>query len=178
MKAKDVLAFWFEETKPEQWFKKDLQFDELIKSKFKETLEAARKGELYEWREYAPGRLAEIIVLDQFSRNIFRNSPDAFAADSLALVLAQEMVSLKLDKEISLTRRAFVYMPYMHSESLKIHEVAVGLFDQEGLEDNYKFELLHKDVIEKFGRYPSRNEALGRVSTAEEIEFLKVHPGF
>lgn len=178
MKAKDVLAFWFEETKPEQWFKKDSQFDQLIKHKFSETLEAARKGELYEWREYAPGRLAEIIVLDQFSRNIYRNTKDAFASDSLALVLAQEMVSLKLDKEISLNRRSFVYMPYMHSESKIIHEVAVNLFDQEGLEDNYKYELAHKDIIDRFGRFPSRNVALERSSTPDEVEFLKVHPGF
>lgn len=107
---------------------------------------------------------------------MYRDTPGAFASDTLALVLAQEAVRRKLDAELNATQKAFLYMPFMHSESAEIHEIALYLFDQEGLEDNYNFELKHKEIIDRFGRYPHRNKILGRESTAEEIEFL-AQPG-
>jgi uncharacterized protein (DUF924 family) len=120
--------------------------------------------------------LAEIIVLDQFSRNMFRDTAMGFAQDGLALVLAQEAVSQGVDQELSLTQRAFLYMPFMHSESLVIHDLAVKFFSQQGMEGNLDFEFRHKAIIEQFGRYPHRNAVLGRQSTPEELEFLK-QPG-
>lgn len=171
-----ILDFWFKEITPKQWWQKSSDFDQLIAHRFGELHQAATRCELYEWRNSAQGRLAEIIVLDQFSRNIYRDQPQAFASDNLALILAQEAVSKKADLELNPTERAFLYMPYMHSESLMIHEVAVNLFKQPGMENNFEFELKHKAILDRFGRYPHRNVILGRDSTAEETKFLN-EPG-
>jgi uncharacterized protein (DUF924 family) len=171
--AAAVLQFWFEETESKYWFKKDADFDATIRSRFADIHLAASLGELAHWRESVAGRLAEIIVLDQFSRNLYRDDARAFAHDVVALVLAQEAVALGLDNGLATTQKSFLYMPYMHSESLVIHEEAVRLFSQPGLEFNHDFELRHKAIIERFGRYPHRNAVLGRLSTPEELEFLK-----
>lgn len=171
-----VLKFWFEETAHSQWWKKDEEFDRVIAERFSEIYHAASRCELFEWRKSARGRLAEIIVLDQFPRNMYRGSHLSFASDPLALGLSQEAVAIGADRELSQVERSFLYMPYMHSESLKIHEMAVGLFSANGLPGNLDFEMRHKAIIERFGRYPHRNIILGRESTMEEIEFLK-EPG-
>ena len=171
-----VLSFWFEEIEQSQWWKRDLAFDRLVKERFGRLHQQAVKCELYEWRKTAKGRLAEIIVLDQFSRNIFRDSSLAFSNDSLALALAQEAVSAKADLELSAVENSFLYMPYMHSESLAIHNVALNLYRKNGIESNYDYEVKHREIIEKYGRYPHRNSILGRASTSEELEFLNT-PG-
>ena len=177
MTPETVLVFWFKELEQKQWFIKDLSLDRHIIERFSDFHTAASLGELYQWRKTAHGRLAEIIVLDQFSRNMFRDQPQSFASDPMALVLAQEAVALGLDKKLTTPEeRAFLYMPYMHSESELIHEVAIDLFAQPGLNNNYEFEVKHKTIIDRFGRYPHRNDILGRTSTAEEIAFLK-EPG-
>jgi uncharacterized protein (DUF924 family) len=175
-KHTDILNFWFEEIPQKSWWIKDDALDQAIKERFAELHYRAANGELYRWREQPLGRLAEIIILDQFSRNLYRGQPESFASDSMALVLAQEAIDLGIDKQFSVEQKIFVYLPYMHSESLLIHEQAVKLFDQPGLEDNLNFEWKHKVIIERFGRYPHRNEVLGRESTPEELEFLK-EPG-
>jgi len=172
----DILHFWFEETQPSQWWKKDPEFDQRIRKQFLSLHQQASRCELFSWRSTPEGRLAEIIILDQFSRNMFRDSAKAFATDPLALALAQEAVSCGADQQISQDKRAFVYLPYMHSESLRIHAEAVKLYQQPGMEDNLVWEIKHQEIIKKFGRYPHRNKALGRTSTVEEIEFLK-QPG-
>ncbi|MEZ9515961.1 DUF924 family protein [Vibrio splendidus] len=172
----NVLEFWFDELTPKDWFAGGEEIDALIEARFSELHKIAIQGELFEWRQTAEGRLAEIIVLDQFSRNIARNSPAAFSADPMSLVLAQEAVAGGFDHQLSQQQKSFLYMPYMHSESLLMHEQAVLLFSQAGLENNLDFEFKHKVIIERFGRYPHRNEMLGRESTAEEIEFLQ-QPG-
>ncbi|WP_286295533.1 DUF924 family protein [Vibrio apostichopi] len=172
----DVLEFWFDELTPKDWFTGGEEVDVLIKTRFSELHKVAVQGELFEWRQTAEGRLAEIIVLDQFSRNIGRNSPAAFSADPMVLALAQEAVAGGFDHQLNQQQKSFLYMPYMHSESLLVHEQAVLLFSQTGLENNLDFEFKHKVIIERFGRYPHRNEVLGRESTAEEIEFLQ-QPG-
>ena len=148
----------------------------MIRSRFGDTLEAAARCELFGWRTTPEGRLAEIIVLDQFSRNVYRDTPRAFAQDGLALALAQELVAHGHDRSIGTTQHRFAYMPYMHSESALIHTEAVQLFDQPGLENNLDFELRHQAIIARFGRYPHRNAILGRASTVEEIAFLN-EPG-
>ena len=175
-KYNDVIAFWFDEIDSKFWWKKEDDFDRLIQSRFGEVLESAEKCELYRWRENEVGRLAEIIVLDQFSRNIYRDTPMAFTNDSLALGLAQECVALGLDKKLTGSKRSFLYMPYMHSESKVIHEEAVSLFEENGVQSNLDFELKHKVIIDRFGRYPHRNRILSRESTPEELEFLS-RPG-
>ena len=171
-----VLKFWFEDIDSKFWWKKDEIFDEQIRTRFSELHLQATRCELFKWRQTPEGRLAEIIILDQFSRNMFRDSPLAFANDTLALALAQEAVATGADKNLVLRQRSFLYMPFMHSESLKIHETAVELFSQKELGFNLDFELKHKAIIERFGRYPHRNKILGRESTPEELEFLK-QPG-
>lgn len=172
----DILDFWFAEIQPTQWWSKSDDFDRLIATRFGAVLQAAARCELYAWRAKPAGRLAEVIVLDQFSRNIHRGEAAAFANDALALGLAQEAVAAGADKGLLLAQRAFLYMPYMHSESAAIHALAVALFSQPGLEHNLDFELRHKAIIDRFGRYPHRNAVLGRASTAEEAAFLQT-PG-
>ena len=120
--------------------------------------------------------MAEILVLDQFSRNVYRDTPRAFAQDALALALAQELVASGQDRSLPLAQRSFAYMPYMHSESALVHAQAVALFSQPGMEDTLRFELRHQAIIERFGRYPHRNAILSRSSRAEELAFLS-EPG-
>jgi len=171
--AETVLNFWFQEADPALWFKQDTQFDERIRTLFSDVNKLALEGHTSSWRQTSQGRLAEIIVLDQFSRNIYRGTPQAFAGDDLALNLAKEAVRLGEDQMLSPRQQAFLYLPYMHSESKKVHQEALRLFSQKGLEENLKYELMHKEIIDKFGRYPHRNAVLGRKSTPQEIEFLK-----
>ena len=168
-----VIDFWFNEIDSKLWFDKDDQFDQLISERFSDLHDQALRCELYPWRDEPLGRLAEIIVLDQFSRNMFRDKPAAFATDAQALVLAQEAISHGADQQLSAVQQAFLYMPFMHSESKLIHQIAVELFSAPGLEGNHKFELQHKSIIDRFGRYPHRNAILGRQSSKEEIAFLK-----
>lgn len=173
MNSEDVLKFWFTDLTPEQHFMKDKNIDEMITRKFLDIHKKAALGELFSWRTTPLGRLAEIIVLDQFSRNIHRDSSKAFENDVLALVLAQEAIHAGDDLKIEPRHRHFLYMPYMHSESQEIHQMAIKLFSQDGLKQAYDFELKHKEIIDRFGRYPHRNEVLGRQSSPEEIDFLK-----
>ena len=167
----EVIEFWFGELSPKQHWAKDPELDQMIGRRFGALHQQAIDGELWQWRDSAEGRLAEIIVLDQFSRNVFRDDPRSFAYDSLALVLAQEAIRAGDDQGLQAEKKSFMYMPFMHSESLLIHEQALLLFRQPGLENNYDFELKHLDIIKRFGRYPHRNEILGRESTEEEVAF-------
>ncbi len=172
----NILHFWFEELEPSQWWVKDENLDRLIYDRFADVHEQAVRCELYEWRKTADGRLAEIIILDQFSRNMFRGSPLAFSNDPLALALAQEATAGGFDQQLPPAKRSFIYLPFMHSESIAIHQIAEKLYSQPGLEANLEWEIKHKNIIEGFGRYPHRNAILGRESTEEEIEFLR-QPG-
>ena len=172
---REVLRFWFQDTAPEMWWAVDPAFDELIRSRFLDLMDQAVGCELHDWRNEPQGRLAEIIVLDQFSRNLYRNTPLAYSQDPMSLALAQEAVRLQAHTMLSPTERSFLLLPFMHSESRQIHVLAERLYREFAPPFNYEFELKHKAVIDRFGRYPSRNAILGRVSTAEESEFLKEH---
>jgi len=176
MQAQNILHFWFDELTDKQHFAKDAALDEAIRTRFGATLDAAARCELFAWRATAEGRLAEIIVLDQFSRNVYRDTARAFAQDGLALMLAQELVASGQGRLLSTAQRRFAYMPYVHSESALIHAQAVQLFAEPGLENNLDFELRHQAIITRFGRYPHRNTVLSRASTAEELTFLS-EPG-
>ena len=171
-----MLHFWFTELTPKQHYAKDAALDDAIRTRFGETLEAAARCELFAWRAMPEGRLAEVLVLDQFSRNVYRDTARAFAQDALALALAQELVASGQDRSLPLVQRSFAYMPYMHSESALVHQQAVTLFSQPGMEDSLRFELRHQEIIHRFGRYPHRNALLGRASSAEELAFL-AEPG-
>ncbi|MCM5569867.1 DUF924 domain-containing protein [Burkholderiaceae bacterium FT117] len=176
IRSEDVLRFWFEELTPKQWWSKDEALDALIAARYSGLLASASRCELYEWRATPRGRLAEVIVLDQFPRQIHRDTPLAFACDPLALALAQEAVARGDDGALTPVERVFLYLPYMHSESAAIQKVSVELYRNNGLADNLDFALRHQAIVDRFGRYPHRNEILGRESTLEEIAFLK-EPG-
>lgn len=169
----EVIDFWFEEINPSQWFEKDENLDLKMTERFIALHSSAVAGECSSWRNEPMGRLAEILVIDQFSRNIYRGEAKSFIYDPMALALAQEAVRGEHNKNLEPKYKQFLYMPYMHSESDMIHNSAMLLFSEPGLEDAFDYELKHKSIIEQFGRYPYRNEILGRESTPAEIEFLK-----
>ncbi|MGZ9897766.1 DUF924 family protein [Shewanella gaetbuli] len=170
---KDVIEFWFTELSPKQWWHKDPELDSIIQQRFEKLLLKAKAAELFSWRDSPLGSLAEVIVLDQFSRNIYRDKAEAFASDAMALALAQVAISKGVDQQLPDEQRAFLYMPFMHSESAMIHVEAVELFSRLSNKNNLAFEYQHKAIIDKFGRYPHRNNILQRQSTALELEFLQ-----
>ena len=175
-KKEEILNFWFKECKPEQWFKKNEDFDQMIENRFSIAIENAIAGNLGNWEESETGCLALIILLDQFTRNVFRDTPRAFAGDKRALALSQ----LCFDKDYltnpDVQRRQFMLMPMMHSENLVIQDAALPLFKKYASGKDYEYAEKHRDIIVRFGRFPHRNVILGRKSTNEELEFLK-QPG-
>lgn len=173
-----ILKFWFEGIDPSLQFKKDEKLDQEIKTKFGDLLEKAKAGELDSWKNNPESLFALIILLDQFSRNIYRNNGKAFEADKLALSIAKQGIEKGFDKQINPKRRMFFYMPFMHSENMENQEKCIELFEElakenEKAKHNLKYAKMHKDIIEKFNRFPHRNKILNRQSTKEEIEFLK-----
>lgn len=173
MNYAEIIKFWFEELTKKQWWIKDEQLDQNIRTRFLGTHKLAMKNRLTHWRAEPEGRLAEILVLDQFSRNMFRGTPASFASDSKAVELTISAIESAADKQLTIGKRTFLYMPFMHSESPSVHERAVKVFSEPGMEGTLDFELKHKKIIDRFGRYPHRNKILGRESTEEELEFLK-----
>jgi uncharacterized protein (DUF924 family) len=174
MTKEQVLDFWFKESTPEQWFKRDAAFDDLIVARFKSLHDQALSSELDHWAKSPLGAVALVIVLDQFSRNMFRDSPRAFASDAKALQISQSAVAAGLDCNLTASAmQKFLYMPFMHSEDLKVQDEGLKLFEK--LNDPYttKFAISHREEIERFGRFPGRNAALGRISTPEEIDYLR-----
>lgn len=167
----DVLQFWFVEHGEDDWFGGEAAFDAALVQRFAETHPRVALGEAWQWRATPEGRLAEIIVLDQFSRQLHRNSPEAFAQDRMATALTQEAIAAGADEAIPLDRRMFLFMPFMHAESLIIQEQGVGCFEQFG-PDMLEFMTDHRDTIRRFGRFPFRNKVLGRESTPEELSYM------
>lgn len=171
--AEDVLAFWFAD--PARWWKKDPAFDTEIRERFLALHEAIDCGEHDDWLETPRSALAHVVVLDQFSRNMFRGTARGFASDARALSAARRAVDRGYDRALSNDERSFLYMPFMHSEQLADQERACALFS--GCRpDQARFAELHRDIVRRFGRFPHRNAVLGRASTPEEEEFLK-QPG-
>lgn len=173
--AEDVLKFWFEAHGPEDWFAGEPQFDAEIAEKFKPTHTHVARGEAWEWRANPQGRLAEIIVLDQFSRQLFRDRPEAFAQDKMALVLAQEMVGQGLDLQFEQPQRGFIYLPFMHAESAAIQSASVRLYEALGDDDQLGYARAHRETVDRFGRFPFRNAPLGRDSTPAELAYMEEH---
>jgi uncharacterized protein (DUF924 family) len=169
--AESVLAFW-REAGPEKWFKKDTAFDDEIRTRFLETYEAAAAGKLSGWEQTAEGALALTLVLDQFSRNMFRGDARTFAADPLARAVAGRALARGFDRPMALSDRQFFYLPFEHSETLADQERCCALFRSTGDADLLKWAELHADIIRRFGRFPHRNAVLGRATTPEEQSFL------
>ena len=186
----DVLAFWLgvpaSLANSEKWYTKDPAFDAQIRDRFGTTIEAAARGELDGWRSTPRGRLAFVILLDQFSRNVFRGTPRSFAQDAMALATAEQALQAEDDASLSTVERNFLLMPLMHAEDMARQKRAIAEFERllasappdlaAFAANGVKYAKLHAAVIERFGRFPHRNALLGRASTAEESEFLK-QPG-
>jgi len=169
--AAEIVAFW-REAGPEKWFEKDEEFDVAIRSRFLASHEAAARGELPAFEDSAEGALALVILLDQFSRNMFRGSARAFATDPLARAAAERAIARGFDQAFDEAMRAFFYLPFMHSELLADQDRCVRLFAALGDADMSQYATEHRDVIAKFGRFPHRNRALERVTTPAEQRFL------
>jgi uncharacterized protein (DUF924 family) len=173
----EVLAFWFAgdpSTHRKEWFEQTAAFDAAC-SRFAAALDDARTAQLDHWMATPRGILALIILLDQFSRNLHRSSPEAFAADGKAIGIARLAVSRGIDRLLGPVERTFVYLPFMHSERSEDQDEAVRLFSALG-EDEARHAVNHRDIIRRFGRFPHRNETLGRTSTPDETAFL-AQPG-
>ncbi len=177
MEASDVLDFWVVEHGPEDWYSGDPEFDARCAARLSGVHRQAVRGELWEWRHTVQGRLAEIILLDQLSRQLHRGDAQAFAADPMALALAQEVVYRGLDAELSINEKLFVFMPFQHAESLIVQEESVRLFRSLGNDDYLPYAIEHHEAIARFGRFPFRNAALGRKSTPEEIAYMTEREG-
>ena len=171
----DVTRFWIA-AGPQKWFAKSAAFDDAIRLKFEPVHHAAACGEYAGWTATAEGALALVILLDQFPRNLYRDSAHAFATDPLARHIAGQAIDAGLDAGVAAALRAFLYLPFEHSEILADQERSVALFEAHDAEtgdvDNLEWAVLHRDIIRRFGRFPHRNAQLGRVTTAEEQAFL------
>lgn len=172
--AADICRFWFDEIEPSSWFKKDAEFDRDLERRFGAALEQAKRGELDHWCDDAAGYLGLIILLDQFSRNIYRDSAEAFAADAKALQLALEVIDKGLDKEMSLEQRSFAYLPFRHAEDLAMQKIGLDKtreINAQGYGSD-KYAISHLAIIERYGRFPHRNKVLGRQNTEDEAAYL------
>jgi uncharacterized protein (DUF924 family) len=176
--ADDVLNFWFLEHSEPDWFGGKPEFDAQIAAQFAETHAAATRGETWRWRTTPRGRLAEIIVLDQFSRQLFRGQSQAFASDGVALTLAQEAVAGGHHNFLpAMPERMFMLLPYQHSESAMVQAESIRLYTAMGVPEMMKYAEGHAQCIARFGRFPKRNAALGRTSTPAEIEYIATKDG-
>ena len=174
----EVIRFWFEESQPQQWFQKNESYDQEISERFMVTYDMAKKDLCADWTKDADGVLALCLVLDQFPRNMFRGTAKAFETDEKALLISKEALHRGFDSVLSPVKRKFIYMPFMHSENIEEQKRCVSLFDAMKDDDpmSYEYAVKHMEVIEKFGRFPHRNAVLGRESSEEELNYLKL-PG-
>ena len=171
----DILGFW-REAGPDAWFTKSAEFDERCRAGFLEAYERAAGGELSGWEETPEGALALVILLDQMPRNMFRRDPRTWATDPQALAVAERAIARGFDKAVPRDLRQFFYLPFMHSEDPAIQERSVEIYTAHGDPENLKFARHHRDIIAQFGRFPHRNEVLGRETTPEELAYLETDP--
>jgi uncharacterized protein (DUF924 family) len=167
----EVVRFWLGQNE-KVWFSADPAFDAEVLSRFAELVERAKSGALDHWADTAEGALALVILLDQMTRNIYRDSPEMFAADGKALSVAERAIERGFDQELPKAERRWLYMPFMHSEDLADQERSVELFTRSEISESVPFAVDHADIIRRFGRFPHRNAILGRQTTPEEADFL------
>ena len=176
--SKDIIHFWFEEVDSKLWFNSTPDFDQHIHSRFESVYQAALNSELDDWQETAEGCLALIILLDQFPLNMYRGKPEGFAGESKAREVAVFAIEHGFDQQLEDKQRAFMYMPFMHSEDISDQDRSVALFEKAGLEENLRFAKHHRDIVRTYGRFPHRNKILGRESSAAEIDYLTSDKAF
>lgn len=175
---KELLSFWFSEPVKKLWFNSTPEFDAQLKQKYLQFVEHAERGELDDWANDAQGALALVIILDQFPLNIFRRQARSFATEDKARQIAVSAVDKELDQLLSDEQKAFLYLPFMHSENLADQDKSVELFEKAGLTENLRYAKHHRELIRRFGRFPHRNIILGRVNTAEESDYLNSKEAF
>jgi uncharacterized protein (DUF924 family) len=176
--AQEVIDFWFSDEVRKLWFNSTPEFDALLRERFLALWQQASRRELDHWQQSAAGCLALVIILDQLPLNMFRAGAQSFATEAQSREVAQLAIDQGFDQRLEVRQRAFLYLPFMHSETLADQQRGLELFDQPGLEDNLRFARHHHDVIEIFDRFPHRNEVLGRDSSAAEIEYLNSKQAF
>lgn len=167
----DIIEFW-RTAGPDRWFAPDAAFDQEVRERFLATHERAAAGDLPDWEKTPQGALALLLLLDQFPRNMFRKTARAFATDPQAREIARRAIKAGFDLEVGDQLRSFFYLPFMHSEELADQELCLTLYRDYGNEDGIKYAEIHLDAIRRFGRFPHRNEILGRESSADEIAYL------
>ena len=172
MTPQDVVAFWFAESAAQYWFRSTPEFDAEVRQRFEPTWQAAAAGKLSDWADTATGALALVVVLDQFPLNMFRDQPAGYSTESAARAVAARAIEDGFDMELEDRQKAFLYLPFMHSEDLADQDRAVDLFEAAGLTDNLKWARHHREIVRRFGRFPHRNAVLGRQSSAEELAWL------
>lgn len=176
--SREIIDFWFSEEVRKLWYNSTPAFDALLHERYLALWEQAVAGELDQWRQTAEGCLALAILLDQFPLNMFRGDARCFSSEALSREVARGAIEVGFDRRLAVEQRAFLYMPFMHSEALADQQLALELFDQEGLEGHRRFARHHHDIVAKFGRFPHRNTILGRDSSAAEIEYLNSKQAF
>lgn len=175
---KEVVSYWFSEPVKKLWFNSTPEFDAKLRQKYMQTLERAERGELDDWALDALGALALVIILDQFPLNMFRQQARSFATERKARQVAEQAIVKNLDRSLTAEQKAFLYLPFMHSENLQDQDKSVELFEKAGLTENLRYAKHHRELIRRFGRFPHRNSILNRESTAEEIDYLNSKEAF
>lgn len=174
----DIIDFWFAPKTQPLWFNSTDDFDLSLREKYFDVYNTAKKSELDSWQHCAHGALALVIILDQFPLNMFRGLPQSFATEAISRDVARQAVSNGLDAQLSVEKKAFLYMPFMHSEDINDQEQSLTLFNQPGLENNFRFAKHHHSIIQQFGRFPHRNKILGRESSEAELNYLNSKEAF
>jgi uncharacterized protein (DUF924 family) len=174
----ELLSFWFSDQSKKLWFNSTQQFDNQILQQYGELWQQGQDGQLDHWQDSAEGCLALIILFDQLPLNMFRGQTDSFATEALSRDVARIAIQKGFDKKLTLEQKSYIYMPFMHSEKLEDQELSVQYFAEPGLEGNFRFAKHHREIVQKFGRFPHRNEILGRISSEDELAYLESKEGF
>ena len=176
--SKSIIDFWYSDKIKSKWFNSTEKLDKEIKENYEHVWKNAIRGEYKDWENYAEGCLALAIIFDQLPLNMFRGEVESFSTEGMAVRVTKHAVEKGYDKEIDKEQVAFLYMPLMHSENMDDQNLAVSLFEKAGLIDNWKFAKHHRGIVEKFGRFPHRNEILQRQSSSDEVDYLNSDEAF
>ena len=178
MQIKEILDFWFSDGVKSKWFNSTPELDGEIRLKYLNLWQQAKENELVQWQETAEGCLALAIILDQFPLNMFRGDKRSFETESMAIKVAKKAIKNNFDQSLEKSKRAFLYMPLMHSENIKDQDLSVDLFEKAGLMENWRFAKHHREIVKQFGRFPHRNVILQRESSQDEIDYLNSDSAF